>query len=157
MRKSTAGDSRAARRRPVPVCRSATAHPECSGAQLAARARNAGGLYGVDTEHDPTGRCVNNEFVREQHAVMVGCGEPCVPWRLQYVHCCTLTMQEGVMALSKAERCRELARLVGIPLMEGEVAEVAERFESLVLELERLTQLDLVYIQPVLVFPEEEA
>jgi len=61
------------------------------------------------------------------------------------------------MALSKEERCRELARLVGIPLMEGEVAEVAERFESLMLELERLTQLDLAPIQPVLVFPEEEA
>jgi len=41
--------------------------------------------------------------------------------------------------------------------MEGEVAEVAERFESLMRELERLTQLDLAPIQPVLVFPEEEA
>ena len=61
------------------------------------------------------------------------------------------------MVLSKEERCRELARLVGIPLMENEVAEVAERFESLMLELERLTQLDLASIQPVLVFPEEEA
>ena len=61
------------------------------------------------------------------------------------------------MALSKEERCQELARLVGIPLMEGEVAEVAERFESLMRELERLTQLDLAQIQPVLVFPEEGA
>ena len=61
------------------------------------------------------------------------------------------------MALSKEERCRELAQLVGIPLMEGEVAEVAERFESLMRELERLMQLDLAHIQPVLVFPEEEA
>ena len=61
------------------------------------------------------------------------------------------------MVLSKEERCRELARLVGIPLIEGEVAEVAERFESLMHELERLTQLDLAYIQPVFVFPEEEA
>ena len=61
------------------------------------------------------------------------------------------------MALSKEERCRELARLVGIPLMEDEVTEVAERFESLMRELERLTQLDLASIQPVLVFPEEEA
>src|SRR5262249_21927694 len=58
------------------------------------------------------------------------------------------------MALSKEERCRELARLVGIPLIEAEVAEVAERFESLMRELERLTELDLVHIQPVLVFPE---
>ena len=61
------------------------------------------------------------------------------------------------MALSTQERCWELARLVGVPLMEAEVAEVAERFESLVRELERLTQLDLAHIQPVLVFPEEEA
>jgi len=61
------------------------------------------------------------------------------------------------MALSKEDRCRELARLVGIPLMEAEVTEVAERFESLLRELEGLTQLDLVPIQPVLVFPEEEA
>jgi Asp-tRNA(Asn)/Glu-tRNA(Gln) amidotransferase C subunit len=61
------------------------------------------------------------------------------------------------MALSKEERCRELARLVGIPLMEAEVTEVAERFESLLRELEGLTQLDLAQIQPVLVFPEEEA
>lgn len=61
------------------------------------------------------------------------------------------------MALSKEERCRELARLVGIPLMEAEVVEVAERFESLMRELERLTQLDLAQVQPVLVFPEEEA
>ena len=76
---------------------------------------------------------------------------------LDIVHCCMLTVQEGVMVLSKEERCRELARLVGIPLMEGEVAEVAERFESLMLELERLTHLDLAHIQPVLVFPEEEA
>jgi hypothetical protein len=68
-----------------------------------------------------------------------------------------LIVQEGVMALSKAERCLELARLVGIPLMEGEVAEVAERFESLMRELERLMQLDLAHIQPVFVFPEEEA
>ena len=68
-----------------------------------------------------------------------------------------LTVQEGVMALSKEERCRELAQLVGIPLMEAEVAEVAERFESLMRELERLMQLDLAHIQPVLVFPEEEA
>ena len=67
-----------------------------------------------------------------------------------------MTVQEGVMALSKEERCRELARLVGIPLIEAEVTEVAERFESLMRELERLTQLDLTHIQPVLVFPEEE-
>jgi hypothetical protein len=87
----------------------------------------------------------------------LGVSEGIVSSGLGIVHCCMLTMQEGVMALSRAERCRELARLVGIPLMEGDVAEVAERFESLMRELERLTQLDLTHIQPVLVFPEEEA
>ena len=40
---------------------------------------------------------------------------------------------------------------------EAEVTEVAERFESLLRELEGLTQLDLAQIQPVFVFPEEEA
>ena len=60
------------------------------------------------------------------------------------------------MALSKEERIRELARLVGIPLMEAEVGEVADRFESLMAELDRLTQLDLSDIQPVTIFPEED-
>src|SRR5688572_5654338 len=71
MQQSTAGDPRAARRRPVPICRSAAAHSERHGAQLAVRARHAGGLYGIDTEHNTTGRCVNNEFVKERHAAMV--------------------------------------------------------------------------------------
>ncbi len=61
------------------------------------------------------------------------------------------------MALSKIERCRELAQLVGIPLGEAEVAEVADRFDSLMQELQRLAQLDVAHIQPTLIFPEEEA
>jgi hypothetical protein len=60
------------------------------------------------------------------------------------------------MALSKEERVQELARLVGIPIMEPEVSEVADRFESLCGELERLTQLALADVQPVTIFPEEE-
>ena len=60
------------------------------------------------------------------------------------------------MALSKEDRVRELARLVGIPIMEHEIAEVTDRFESLIGELERLTQLDLADIQPMTIFPEEE-
>jgi Asp-tRNA(Asn)/Glu-tRNA(Gln) amidotransferase C subunit len=60
------------------------------------------------------------------------------------------------MALSKEERVRELALLVGIPIMESEIAEVADRFDSLLQELARLTQLDLADIQPVTIFPEEE-
>jgi Asp-tRNA(Asn)/Glu-tRNA(Gln) amidotransferase C subunit len=60
------------------------------------------------------------------------------------------------MALSKEDRIRELARLVEIPIMEAEISEVADRFESLIGELERLTSLDLADIQPVTIFPEEE-
>lgn len=59
------------------------------------------------------------------------------------------------MALSKEDRVRELARLVGIPLMEQEISEVADRFESLMAELNRLPLSDLVDIQPVTIFPEE--
>jgi Asp-tRNA(Asn)/Glu-tRNA(Gln) amidotransferase C subunit len=60
------------------------------------------------------------------------------------------------MAWSTEERVRELARLVGIPLIEEEISEVANRFESLLGELERLMSLDIADIQPVTVFPEEE-
>jgi Asp-tRNA(Asn)/Glu-tRNA(Gln) amidotransferase C subunit len=60
------------------------------------------------------------------------------------------------MALSKGDRVRELARLVDIAIMESELAEVADRFDSLLQELARLTQLDLADIQPVTIFPEEE-
>jgi Asp-tRNA(Asn)/Glu-tRNA(Gln) amidotransferase C subunit len=60
------------------------------------------------------------------------------------------------MAFSKEERIRELARLVGIPLTEAEVPEVADRFESLIAELDRVMQLDLSDIQPITIFPEEE-
>jgi hypothetical protein len=60
------------------------------------------------------------------------------------------------MTWSKEDRVRELARLVGIPIMEQELSEVADRFESLIGELERLMPLDLADIQPVTIFPEEE-
>jgi Asp-tRNA(Asn)/Glu-tRNA(Gln) amidotransferase C subunit len=59
------------------------------------------------------------------------------------------------VALSKEDRVRELARLVDIPIMESEIAEVADRFDGLLQELERLTSLDLADIQPVTIFPEE--
>ena len=64
-------------------------------------------------------------------------------------------LREEAMALSKEDRVRELARLVGIPIMEAEIAEVADRFDSLLQELARLTSLDLADIQPVPIFPEE--
>jgi len=60
------------------------------------------------------------------------------------------------MTLSREDRVRELARLVGIPIAESELSEVADRFDSLIEELARLTQLDLSEIQPVTIFPEEE-
>ena len=60
------------------------------------------------------------------------------------------------MPLSKEDRIRELARLVGIPIRESEITEVADRFESLIHELDQLTELDLADIQPVTIFPEEE-
>ena len=61
------------------------------------------------------------------------------------------------MSISKEERVRLLAGLVGITVSEDEVSEVANRFDSLVKELERLNDLDLRDIQPVMVFPDEEA
>ena len=57
--------------------------------------------------------------------------------------------------LSDEDRVRELARLAGIPIPEDEVAEVASRFGSLMLELDRLSDLDLSDIQPVAIFPDE--
>jgi Asp-tRNA(Asn)/Glu-tRNA(Gln) amidotransferase C subunit len=60
------------------------------------------------------------------------------------------------MALSKEDRVRELAQLVGIPIMESEIAEVADRFDSLIQELARLVSLDLDDIEPMAIFPEED-
>ncbi len=57
--------------------------------------------------------------------------------------------------LSGEDRVRELARLSGIPIPEDEVAEVANRFSSLMLELDRLSDLDLSNVQPISVFPDE--
>ena len=57
--------------------------------------------------------------------------------------------------LSDEERVKELARLSGISIPEDEVAEVANRFGSLMLELDRLSDLDLSDIHPVNVFPDE--
>ena len=59
------------------------------------------------------------------------------------------------MAWSEEDRVRELAQLAGITIAGEEVAEVASLFGSLMLELERLTELDLSGIQPVVIFPEE--
>ena len=57
--------------------------------------------------------------------------------------------------LSDEDRVRELARLSGIPIPEDEVAEVANRFGSLMLELDKISGLDVSDIQPVSIFPDE--
>ena len=57
--------------------------------------------------------------------------------------------------LSDEDRARELARLSGISIPEDEVAEVANRFRSLMLELDKINDLDLSDIQPVTIFPDE--
>jgi len=59
------------------------------------------------------------------------------------------------MVLSDENQVRELARLVGITIAEEELAEVTNRFNSLMGELERLGELDLADIQPVPVFPDD--
>ncbi len=57
--------------------------------------------------------------------------------------------------LSGEDMVRELARLSGIPVPEEEVAEVANRFGSLMQELDRISDLDLAGIHPVSIFPDE--
>ena len=57
--------------------------------------------------------------------------------------------------LSDEDRVLELARLSGIPIPDDEVAEVANRFSSLMLELNKISDLDLSDIQPVSIFPDE--
>ena len=59
------------------------------------------------------------------------------------------------MPLSSEDRVREIARLVGISIAEEEIFEVANRLESLVLELDRLMELDLADIETVTIFPEQ--
>ncbi len=59
------------------------------------------------------------------------------------------------MAWTKEERVRELARLVGIAIAPEEETEVADRFESLMKELDHLVSLDLADVEPVTIFPEE--
>ena len=47
-----------------------------------------------------------------------------------------------------------LADLVGIPIDDAELPEVANRFASLMQELARLRDLDLEGIEPVSIFPD---
>ena len=53
------------------------------------------------------------------------------------------------------ELVRQLAELAGIKVADEDLAEVANRFASLMDELDRLKELDLSDVQPVVIFPEE--
>lgn len=57
--------------------------------------------------------------------------------------------------LSGEELVLELARLSGISIPDDEVAEVANRFSSLMLELDKISDLELSGIHPVSIFPDE--
>ena len=53
------------------------------------------------------------------------------------------------------EYVQELANLSGISITDDEISEVANRFSSLISELEKLKELDLSDIKPVVIFPED--
>ena len=52
---------------------------------------------------------------------------------------------------------RLLAGLVGIPIDDADLPEVANRFSSLMRELDRLRELDLEGLEPVTIFPDPDA
>ena len=52
------------------------------------------------------------------------------------------------------EQVKMLADLVGIPIDDADLPEVANRFASLMQELDRLRDLDLEGVEPVTVFPD---
>ena len=54
------------------------------------------------------------------------------------------------------EQVKMLAELVGIPIDDAELPEVANRFASLMHELDRLRDLDLAGIEPVAIFPDTD-
>ena len=55
------------------------------------------------------------------------------------------------------EQVRKMADLVGIPIDDADLPEVANRFSSLMQELDRLRDLDLEGIEPVAIFPDADA
>ena len=57
---------------------------------------------------------------------------------------------------SSREQVVMLADLVGIPIDDADVPEVANRFASLMQELDRLRDLDLEGIEPVAIFPDPD-
>lgn len=60
------------------------------------------------------------------------------------------------MTAPDEEQVRKLARLAGIEINEEEVPEVTNRFQSLILELDRLKELDIDGVEPVVIFPDDD-
>ena len=58
---------------------------------------------------------------------------------------------------SPEERVKMIADLVGIPIADADLPEVASRFASLMQELDRLRDLNLEGIEPVTIFPDPDA
>ena len=54
------------------------------------------------------------------------------------------------------QQVQSLANLVGIPLDDADLPEVANRFSSLMQELTLLQDLDLDGIEPVAIFPDPD-
>ncbi|MCY4555878.1 MAG: hypothetical protein OXF79_05780 [Chloroflexi bacterium] len=52
---------------------------------------------------------------------------------------------------------QKMAELVGVPIDDVDLPEVANRFASLMQELDRLRDLDLEGIEPVTIFPDADA
>ena len=55
------------------------------------------------------------------------------------------------------EQVRKMADLVGVPIDDADLPEVANRFASLMQELDRLRDLELEGIEPVTIFPDPDA
>lgn len=53
-----------------------------------------------------------------------------------------------------SEQVRKMADLVGITIDDQDLPEVANRFASLMQELDRLRDLDLEGVEPVTIFPD---
>ena len=60
------------------------------------------------------------------------------------------------MTAPDEEQVRKLARLAGVEINEEEVPEVTNRFQSLILELDRLKELDIDGVEPVVIFPDDD-
>ena len=55
------------------------------------------------------------------------------------------------------EQVRKMADLVGVPVDDQDLPEVANRFASLMQELDRLRDMDLEGLEPVSIFPDVDS